>query len=489
MKDPEINPSDFDILVCDDESSIRSMLGEALTGWGFNVATAPSGEAAVAHIKSGKMPHVVLTDIRMGGMTGIQLAGEVKKISEEIEVVIMTSHGSFETAIQAMRLGVYDYLSKPFDNINDVETVIRHVCKRVYMRMYTEYLLKELENKSQEISLLAETGEALSETLDLTKLLSTATDRISKGFAGSPSAFWQFIQRESCVRMKNRSPESFAGGVELSLPLGPEDINPAGLEKFLLGLPQHPMFNQNLKPVLGADAGQYQAKIELLKPRGVVQGAFVVWAKEDYEWDESKDSLLHRYVQLIATSFENALLHAKVVATSIRDGLTGLFNVRYFKERTGNDLKQYQRMKSPMSVVFFDVDHFKVFNDTNGHPAGDEVLRITAKLLKTFFRSSDIVARYGGEEFVVAMPHTPFAAALKKAEGFRKLIEDTAFPHGEKQPMGRVTVSIGVSEYPAHGNTLDAVLKAADDALYEGKKASRNVVVAAKAPPSHVPVF
>lgn len=489
MKDPEINPEDFEILVCDDESSIRSMLGDALSGWGFKVSTAPSGEAAIEHIKSGKIPHVVLTDIRMGGMTGIQLAGEVKKISEEIEVVIMTSHGSFETAIQAMRLGVYDYLSKPFDNIEDVQTVIRHVCKRVYMRFYTEYLVKELEQKSRESQLLAETGEALSESLELVKLLNVACERISKGFGGSPVVFLQLIQKDSCVRLKNRFPLNFAGGVELSWPLPQANMTSQNIESFILELPVQSSFVASLKDTLIKDNKNFTLKLEIMKPRGVIQGAFIVFADGDFEWDDSRQSLLKRYVQLVSTSFENALLHAKVVATSIRDGLTGLFNVRYFKERLSNDIKQFARSKSPLSVVFFDVDHFKVFNDTNGHPAGDEVLRIVSKLLKSFFRGSDIIARYGGEEFVVAMPGTAFENALKKAEGFRKLVAETKFPHGEKQPLGKVTVSIGVSQFPAHGNTLESVLKAADDALYEGKKASRNVVVGAKAPPSHIPMF
>lgn len=486
MKDLEINPADFDILVCDDESSIRSMLGEALSGWGFNVQTAPSGEAAVESIKNGNIPHVVLTDIRMGGMTGIQLAGEVKKISEEIEVVIMTSHGSFDTAIQAMRLGVYDYLSKPFDNINDVETVIRHVCKRIYMRFYTEYLVKEIEDKSKESMLLAETGEALSESLDLGKLLNVATQRISKGFEDSVCVFFQYIQKESCIRLKNRFPVTFADGVELSIPV--QASSNEELEKYLLNLPNDAMFLENLKTVSGITSTQ-ECKVQLLKPRGVVQGVFCVLRESESEWTDSKTHLLHRYLQLISTSFENALLHAKVVAASIRDGLTGLFNVRHFKERMMVDFKQFERMKTPASIVFLDVDHFKVFNDTNGHPAGDEVLRIVAKLLRTFFRATDIVARYGGEEFVVAMPNTPFVNALKKAEGFRKLVEETVFPHGEKQPLGKVTVSIGVAEFPVHGSNLDMVLKAADDALYQGKKASRNTVVGATAPAAYVPPF
>src|SRR5688500_1089411 len=106
-----INPEEYLILVCDDEESIRSMLAEVLADWKFQFATAPNGEAAIEYLKAGNIPHIILTDIRMGGITGIELAAEAKKISSEIEIVIMTSHGSFETAVQAMRIGVFDYLS------------------------------------------------------------------------------------------------------------------------------------------------------------------------------------------------------------------------------------------------------------------------------------------------------------------------------------------------------------------------------------------
>lgn len=483
MKDPVINPKEFEILVCDDESSIRSMLGDALSGWGFHVQTAPSGEAALDYIRAGNIPHVVLSDIRMGGMTGIQLAGEVKKISEEIEVVIMTSHGSFETAVQAMRLGVYDYLSKPFDNINDVKTVITHVCKRIYMRFYTEYLVRALEAKNEETSLFAKSGEALSESLEIAKVLNVATERLSLAFGNSPCVFFQYFPRESCVRMRNRHPQSFVDAVEFSIPV---DASEGALEKLHLS----PSFRESLSIAFGEKfRTDYDFKVVMLKTRGVSQGFFCVFWKFAAEWTPEQDVLLRRYGNLIGTSFENSLLHAKVIATSIRDGLTGLFNVRYFKERLAVDIKQFERLQSPATFLFFDVDHFKKYNDTNGHPAGDEALRIMGRLLKGFFRATDVVARYGGEEFVVAMTHTPFATALKKAEAFRKLVEETPFPKENTQPLGKVTVSIGVAEYPAHGATLEDVLKAADDALYQGKKSSRNVVVGANAPEAYIPPF
>lgn len=161
---------------------------------------------------------------------------------------------------------------------------------------------------------------------------------------------------------------------------------------------------------------------------------------------------------------------------STTDEMTGLRNYRYFKEvlqtvhhRAMNDQEQY-------GVVFIDVDHFKKFNDRNGHPAGDEVLRRVAALLKSAARTQDLPARYGGEEFVMVCRHSTLAETHQVAEGIRSLIESTEFPFGEHQPLGRVTVSIGVSGYPAVQGSYEAVLESADQALYQSKEQGRNRV-------------
>ena len=195
----EINPSDFVILVCDDEEAIRGMLAQALKGWGFQVATSPNAEAALEYIRAGNIPHILLTDIRMGDMNGIELSAEVKKISEEVEIVIMTSHGTFETAVQAMRIGVFDYISKPFDNIDDVRTTLLHVAERIYLKFYNEFLVRELEKKNLEVSLQAQMSTKLSETLDLTKTLDVGVHFISRSFGDGAAVFFQYVASQKAM--------------------------------------------------------------------------------------------------------------------------------------------------------------------------------------------------------------------------------------------------------------------------------------------------
>jgi len=157
------------------------------------------------------------------------------------------------------------------------------------------------------------------------------------------------------------------------------------------------------------------------------------------------------------------------------DEMTGLANFRAFRARLASEHDRAEKMQVPYCVVFFDVDHFKHFNDRNGHPAGDEALRILARTLRRTASKSEFVARYGGEEFVVLLPGVGLEAGREFAERARNEISKEKFPFGENQPLGRVTASIGVAVYE-EGAAADEILKRADTALYDSKQGGRNRV-------------
>jgi diguanylate cyclase (GGDEF)-like protein len=136
-----------------------------------------------------------------------------------------------------------------------------------------------------------------------------------------------------------------------------------------------------------------------------------------------------------------------------------------------------------------DIDHFKKYNDQNGHPMGDTLLKMYSQILKKTSRKNDIVARIGGEEFVIMLPHTDKMGAAIKAEKLRRIIEATPFPHGEKQPLGKVSSSFGVAEYPSHSHDAEGLVKAADDALYQVKSTTRNRVCLATVAEDFKPDF
>lgn len=162
---------------------------------------------------------------------------------------------------------------------------------------------------------------------------------------------------------------------------------------------------------------------------------------------------------------------------AVTDGLTNVYNYRYFREYLGQEFRRAERHKLVVSLVMMDIDFFKNYNDTHGHLAGDEVLRQVAQLMKKNTRSIDVVARYGGEEFVLVLPETNKNAAKIVAEKVRMLIETHAFPHKPKQANGHLTVSVGVATFPDDAKTSDGLIQCADQRLYRAKAEGRNRVV------------
>jgi len=165
---------------------------------------------------------------------------------------------------------------------------------------------------------------------------------------------------------------------------------------------------------------------------------------------------------------------------AITDGLTGLYNHRYFHERLGKEVERSNRTGLPLGLLMIDVDHFKHFNDLNGHPAGDGVLRQVARLLAEGRRLNDTVARYGGEEFAVLLVDTPKDSASQVAEQLRRRVDETRFDNEQAQPLGKLTISLGVASFPGDSSTADGLVAAADDALYRAKHAGRNHVAQAE---------
>jgi len=158
------------------------------------------------------------------------------------------------------------------------------------------------------------------------------------------------------------------------------------------------------------------------------------------------------------------------------DELTGLRNYRFFAEQLNHEVLRTDQYDEPLSLIMIDVDHFKQFNDRNGHEAGNEVLRRVAAIVRQTLRKVDVGARYGGEEFAIILPSTPKVGAQLAAERLRAAIEAQEFPQAAAQPLGRLTASFGVATYPADGRTAKELVEHADRALYVAKADGRNRV-------------
>ena len=166
---------------------------------------------------------------------------------------------------------------------------------------------------------------------------------------------------------------------------------------------------------------------------------------------------------------------ARLADQANHDGLTGLLNKRSFEQRLGEAIVEAERAAKPLGVFMFDIDHFKSYNDTNGHMDGDDLLRGLGELLKNSLRPDDMCCRWGGEEFIIAMPDTDGPSAHQAAERVRRAIEDYPFKNQEKQPNGNVTISGGVSG-SQDGTDVTTLISQADEALYKAKNNGRNRV-------------
>jgi len=295
--------SQVNILVIDDEEIVREMLRDVLTEAGYKVWTAASGEEALEKLKEADFS-IVITDIRMPGMDGVEVTRKFKKINSDLCVIAITGYASIESAMAVLKEGVYDYINKPF-NIEEIKIVVGRAVER-------QLLIKAVKEK------------------------------------------------------------------------------------------------------------------------------------EKYE------------------------------KLSILDGLTEVYNRRHFDEMIVEEIERAKKYLSKLSLMMIDVDHFKNFNDSQGHQAGDWALKKIAQILAGCVRLTDHVFRYGGEEFTIILPETDKRKSLIVARRLRITVATTKFLDKTALPTGHLTISIGIATYPEDAKDANQLIAKADECLYHAKQMGRD---------------
>ncbi|RJP73736.1 MAG: diguanylate cyclase [Candidatus Abyssobacteria bacterium SURF_17] len=295
------------VLIVDDEEVIRQVMRDILTDSGYEVDVVENGEKALAQLKN-KTYGLVFADIRMPKMDGMEFLRRAKHLTPDLDIIMMTGYASVDIAVEAIKLGAQDFITKPF-NLDHIRIVAERAVER-----------KALKKQAEE--------------------------------------------------------------------------------------------------------GEYYKRI------------------------------------------------------SLTDGLTELFNRRHLRHILGTEISRSERSGRKFCLLMVDVDDFKVYNDTLGHPAGDEALKFLAWLLKHHARISDVVCRYGGEEFVVVFPETDVPASRIAAERLRRIIEETEFDRQEVLPGGNFTVSIGMACFPDDATSADELVSNADKAMYHAKRSGKNRLAA-----------
>ncbi len=203
-------------------------------------------------------------------------------------------------------------------------------------------------------------------------------------------------------------------------------------------------------------------------------GVLLLFSQTPGAFTDRQSAYFTAIAKQLAIALENAQLFIKTRELGYRDPLTGLFNRRYFEEALEREVRRAIRYNLPVSLLIADIDHFKMYNDAQGHHQGDNVLKdVTARLTENT-RQVDVVARFGGEEFVVILPMTTKTHARLVAEKLRRSVEETKIPGEEMLPGGRLTISLGLAAYPEDDSHPTGLIQAADAALYTAKRKGRN---------------
>ncbi|HVE64691.1 MAG TPA: diguanylate cyclase [Mycobacteriales bacterium] len=211
-----------------------------------------------------------------------------------------------------------------------------------------------------------------------------------------------------------------------------------------------------------------------LKSQNRVIGVLNLYDRVDADhFDDSDVATIRSFANQATVAIDNVLLHQEAQRLSITDGLTGLWNFRYFQMTLEKEIERAARFGRPLALLIMDLDNFKNVNDDYGHQRGDSVLIELATRIKLTIREVDILARYGGEEFVLILPETDLDGAVQAAEKVCHLVSQRRFGAAGEVPI-RVTVSVGVAVFPNHGTAGSELVRTADAALYRAKEAGRN---------------
>ena len=226
---------------------------------------------------------------------------------------------------------------------------------------------------------------------------------------------------------------------------------------------------------------QDEAFLIVLKDLGEAVRFEEAWKKREKELHEKirERDQYGRELQAMKDLYKEKLreiekMTEEAVLLSHIDDLTEIYNHRFFIQQLTLELERQKRYPSLLSLLMIDIDYFKHYNDTNGHLAGDQVLKATALLIQHAVRQTDIVARYGGEEFAAILINAGKEKAREIGERVRRSVADTRFPNEHLQPNGNFTVSVGVATFSPPISTLTGLLREADSALYRAKRKGRN---------------
>ncbi|WP_265518474.1 PleD family two-component system response regulator [Nitratireductor luteus] len=449
------------ILVVDDVPANLKLLEARLLAEYYDVVTARSGGDAIEICEASKVD-VVLLDIMMPGMDGFEVCRRLKAdpATTHIPVVMVTALDQPADRVRGLEAGADDFLTKP---VNDLQLLTR-VKSLVRLKALTD-----------ELRLRASTTRDIGiEELLASKSAPDTAPRVLLVDQNEASAgrIVSMLDGQFELAVAADGPAGLARAAEgafecVIVATAHADYDPLRLCSQLRAL-EH----TRLVPIiLMTDPGEDEFVIRGLE---LAVNDYILTPVE-------KQELIARLRTQIRRKRYNDGLRSSVAETvemAVTDPLTGLHNRRYLDSHLHRLFDRAVARRRPLSIMIADIDRFKAINDKWGHDGGDAILREFAARLRRNLRGIDLVCRYGGEEFVIVMPDTELFVAQKVAERIRAEIASGPFGMGEGKPAVPVTTSLGVAAMKLPEDTVEALFKRADVALYEAKASGRNKVVA-----------
>lgn len=450
------------ILVVDDIPANVKLLEARLMAEYFEVLTAGDGATALS-ICNDYPIDLVLLDIMMPGMDGFEVCERLKAnpATTHIPVVMVTALDGREDRIRGLRAGADDFLTKP---VNDLQLMAR---VRSLLR------LKSLDD---ELRMRARTAQSVA-----------ADEIVAPGNPRDAIEDGRVLLVESRANAQSRISRALdemastvaTGDPQTALFEAADDAY--DLVMISTGLDgQDPL--RLCAQLRSLDRTRFVPILLISEPveDETVRRALELGVNDYILRPVDPNELRARVATQIRRKRYNDRLRAgvrKTMEMAVTDGLTGLYNRHYLDRHLGVLVDRALARGRPLSLCMMDIDRFKSINDTHGHDAGDDVLRGFARRVRAAVRGADLACRYGGEEFIVVMPDTPADVAVRVAERLRAAVEADPFNIPSQGKRIPVTASFGISTLLGRRDTLEALIKRSDEALYAAKRDGRNRVV------------
>jgi diguanylate cyclase (GGDEF)-like protein/PAS domain S-box-containing protein len=358
-------------------------------------------------------------------------------------------------------------------NVRLQEEMLEKDFARNELDQQNERMVSDLKQRSQRATMLAKMGELLQSCVSREEVFAAALGYAPKIFPTVPGAVAMLDSSRTVTEVT---------GSWSNCQLPATVFEPTSCWALRTGHPHLVVAGDSTAPCVHAASVKNTYLCTPILAQGETLGIVHFQAtKEAPALDPSELSFKTTFAGQVGLSLANIRLREALRTESIRDALTGLYNRRYLEETMEREVRRAARAVQSLGLLMIDLDHFKKFNDTYGHDAGDAVLRETAQFLAKGIRAEDFVCRFGGEEFIVILPTADQPASEARAERLRSKMRGLSVMH-QGRTLGIITISVGVAVFPQHGMSPKELMAAADAALYEAKRGGRDQVAIASAP-------